>query len=68
MEPNSQNEHEDQSTSSTSTLTHGQRFWLELKAMPYNEDRVGQAEVIIFSRMPKKETKPTDDGTENNDF
>ena len=64
MEPNSQNEHEDQSTSkNTSILSAGEKFWLELKAMPYNEDMVGQAEVMNFSQPPRKETKPKDDGT-----
>lgn len=63
MEPNSQNEHEDQSTSNPSTLSAGEKFWLELKAQPYNEDRVGQAEVMNFPRPPRNETKPNDDGT-----
>ena len=57
-------ENEEQSTSNTSTLTTGQKFWLELKAQPYNEDRVGQAEVMNFSRTVKKKTIPTDNGTE----
>ena len=56
-------ENEEQSTSSTSTLSAGEKFWLELKAMPYSNDRVGQAEVMNFSQPPRKETKPKDDGT-----
>ena len=56
-------ENEDQSTSSTSTLSAGEIFLKKLRAMPYNEDRIGQAEVMNFSRPPKSETKPKDDGT-----
>jgi hypothetical protein len=64
MELNSQNDHEDQSTSkNTSTLTPGEKFWLELKVMPYSNDRVGQAEVINFSRTLKKRTELTNDET-----
>ena len=55
-------ENEEQLTSSTSTLTPGEIFLKELRAQPYSNDRVGQAEVMNFPRPARNETKPKDYG------
>ena len=57
MESHSQKETDEQSTSNTSTLSAGEKFWLKLKAMPYSNDRVGQAEILNMSWRPKVVTK-----------
>ncbi len=57
MESHSQKETGEQSTPNTSSLSAGEKFWLELKAMPYSNDRVGQAEILNVSWKPNVKTK-----------
>ncbi len=57
MESHSQKETDEQSTSSTSNLSAGEIFWLKLRAMPYSNDRVGQAEICNVSWRPKVGSK-----------
>lgn len=58
MEEKSSMNKQDLSEQSTSTMSEGEKFLMELKAKGYSTDRVGQG-FVMHLPQPKRETQGT---------